>query len=61
MYAPHPSVAGVPLAQIAKRMGNSVKILLDHYILPIEGEQQLYDDGPGGILRRRGLSSNWRA
>ncbi len=38
MYASHLSAAGVPLAEIARRMGNSVKTLLDHYILPIAGQ-----------------------
>ena len=38
MYASHLAAAGVPLAEIARRMGNSVKTLLDHYILPVAGQ-----------------------
>lgn len=40
MYASHLSAAGVPLAEIARRMGNSVKTLLDHYILPVAGQSE---------------------
>ena len=38
MYASHLAAAGVPLAEIARRMGNSVKTLLDHYIVPVAGQ-----------------------
>jgi len=40
MYASHLAAAGVPHAEIARRMGNSVKTLLDHYILPVAGQAE---------------------
>jgi integrase len=36
-YASHLSAQGVPVASIAERMGNNVKTLSEHYILPIDG------------------------
>lgn len=44
MYASHLAAAGVPHAEIAKRMGNSVKTLLDHYILPVAGQAEENED-----------------
>ena len=38
MYASHLAAAGIPLAEIARRMGNSVKTLQDHYVLPVAGQ-----------------------
>ena len=38
MYASHLAAAGIPLAEIARRMGNSIKTLQDHYVLPVAGQ-----------------------
>lgn len=43
MYASHLAAAGIPLAEIARRMGNSVKILLDHYLLPVDEQEEAND------------------
>lgn len=48
MFASHLAAAGVPLAEIALRMGNSVKTLLDHYILPVADQAEENE----GRLRR---------
>ena len=49
--------AGVPLGEVAKRMGHSVETLVSTYVGALEGDETLANDRIDGVLGAGGMST----